>query len=171
MRKDLQKKFFLLASLSKSVVFARAQPAMKKKMVTEIMARFPEVVTLAVGDGANDTDMITSAHLGVGIAGVEGTAATNSSDYAIGTFRFLHELLFVHGYWNYARASNLVVFIFYKASLLAISAFFFGVYSAFSGQQFFNDFLLQLYNVVFTALPVIFAAVLDKVLFFSRTFP
>ena len=32
----------------------------------------PEVTTLAIGDGANDVNMITSAHVGVGIRGVEG---------------------------------------------------------------------------------------------------
>ncbi len=52
--------------------------------------------------------MITAAHIGVGIAGVEGTAATNSADYAIGTFRFLHTLLFVHGFYSYIRVSKLV---------------------------------------------------------------
>ena len=30
------------------------------------------VVTLSIGDGANDVNMITAAHVGVGIKGVEG---------------------------------------------------------------------------------------------------
>ena len=154
--------FFKLASVSKSVVFARAQPAMKKKMVTEIQARVPSALTLAIGDGANDTDMIQAAHIGVGIAGVEGTAATNSADYAIGTFSMLHTLLFVHGFWSYQRIATLVNFIFYKASLVALTSFNFGFLSGFSGQQFFNDPPYQLYNVVFTALPVIIIAIFDK---------
>jgi phospholipid-transporting ATPase len=32
----------------------------------------PEVKTLAIGDGANDVNMITAAHVGVGISGMEG---------------------------------------------------------------------------------------------------
>jgi len=32
----------------------------------------PKVSTLAVGDGANDVNMISAAHVGVGIKGVEG---------------------------------------------------------------------------------------------------
>ena len=32
----------------------------------------PTVITLAIGDGANDVNMITAAHIGVGISGVEG---------------------------------------------------------------------------------------------------
>jgi magnesium-transporting ATPase (P-type) len=137
---------------------------MKKRMVTEIMARNPEAITLAIGDGANDTDMIMAAHVGVGIAGVEGTAAVNSADYAVGTFRMLHELLFVHGFWSYHRIAMLVNFIFYKAVLLATSAYWFGFFSGFAGQQFYNDPPLQLYNVVYTALPVMFVAIWDQVL-------
>ena len=34
--------------------------------------RHPEKTTLAIGDGANDVNMITAAHIGVGIAGLEG---------------------------------------------------------------------------------------------------
>ena len=32
----------------------------------------PTATTLAIGDGANDVNMITAAHCGIGIKGVEG---------------------------------------------------------------------------------------------------
>lgn len=32
----------------------------------------PEMTSLAIGDGANDVNMITAAHVGIGIRGVEG---------------------------------------------------------------------------------------------------
>ena len=32
----------------------------------------PGVTTLAIGDGANDVNMINSAHVGIGIKGLEG---------------------------------------------------------------------------------------------------
>ena len=32
----------------------------------------PKSITLAIGDGANDVNMITAAHVGIGIRGVEG---------------------------------------------------------------------------------------------------
>eukprot|EP00808_Paulinella_micropora_P007559 g34298.t1 len=159
---QLREQFFLLASVSKSVVFARAEPAMKKRMVTEIQARLPKAITLAIGDGANDTDMITAAHVGVGIAGVEGTAAVNSADYAIGSFMLLHTLIFVHGAWNYARTAELVYFIFYKAVLLAITGYFFGPQSQWSGQQFFNDPIYQIYNVCLTAFPIMAFSLVDQ---------
>jgi hypothetical protein len=103
----LREMFFQIAGRSKSVTCARFEPAMKKRMVTEIQARVTGAITLAIGDGANDVDMITAAHIGVGIAGVEGTAATNSADYAIGSFRMLHSLLFVHGFYSYQRTAKL----------------------------------------------------------------
>ena len=58
-------------------------------------------ITLAIGDGANDVSMIQTAHVGVGINGQEGVQAVNSADYAIAQFRFLKNLLLVHGRWNY----------------------------------------------------------------------
>ena len=43
----------------------------------------PEARTLSIGDGANDVNMITAAHVGVGISGLEGQQASRASDYAI----------------------------------------------------------------------------------------
>lgn len=53
--------------------------------------------TLAIGDGANDVDMIVESNVGVGIVGAEGVQAANASDYSIGRFKFLQRLLLVHG--------------------------------------------------------------------------
>lgn len=47
------------------------------------------MITLAVGDGANDVPMIMEAHIGVGIQGKEGTQAVRASDYSISQYRFL----------------------------------------------------------------------------------
>lgn len=37
-----------------------------------VKAKNPDVTTLSIGDGANDVNMITAAHVGVGISGLEG---------------------------------------------------------------------------------------------------
>lgn len=37
-----------------------------------IRAYQPDRTTLAIGDGANDVNMITAAHVGIGISGLEG---------------------------------------------------------------------------------------------------
>jgi phospholipid-transporting ATPase len=41
-------------------------------VVSLVRKEKPTVVTLAIGDGANDVNMITAAHVGVGIKGLEG---------------------------------------------------------------------------------------------------
>jgi phospholipid-transporting ATPase len=63
----------------------------------------PSVVTLAIGDGANDVPMILEADIGIGLFGNEGMRAVDSSDFAIAEFKFLWHLLFKHGRWNYVR--------------------------------------------------------------------
>ena len=83
----------------------------------------PDATTLAIGDGANDVNMITSAHIGIGILGVEGRQAARASDYAIGQFSFLHRLLFVHGRESYRKNSYIVCFNFYKNALFVMPQF------------------------------------------------
>lgn len=47
------------------------------------LMRKNKCTTLSIGDGANDVNMINTAHVGVGIKGVEGAQAALCSDYAI----------------------------------------------------------------------------------------
>ena len=47
--------------------------------------------------------MIKAGNIGVGIIGKEGMQAVNNSDFAIGQFRFLRQLLLVHGRYCYRR--------------------------------------------------------------------
>ena len=71
-------------------------------------------MTLSIGDGANDVNMIQTAHVGIGICGQEGVQAVNASDYAIAQFRFLENLLLVHGRNNYRNLSTTILYSFYK---------------------------------------------------------
>lgn len=91
-----------------------------------IKKRFPSKVTLSIGDGANDVNMILQAHVGVGIQGKEGQQAARSADYAIGQFKFLRPLMFVHGREAYRRNSLLILYTFYKNVLYISTQFFFG---------------------------------------------
>lgn len=67
-------------------------------------------ITLSIGDGANDVSMIQAAHVGVGISGMEGMQAVMASDFAIAQFRFLTDLLLVHGRWSYIRISKVCLY-------------------------------------------------------------
>ena len=64
----------------------RVSPKQKADIVQLVRERFPEKVTLAIGDGANDVNMIIAAHVGVGIAGKEGMQAARVADFAFGQF-------------------------------------------------------------------------------------
>jgi P-type E1-E2 ATPase len=77
-------------------------------------------ITLAVGDGANDCNMIQEANIGVGIYGNEGMRAVLTADFAIGEFQVLDKLLFVHGRQNYVRISNMILYFFYKNMIFTI---------------------------------------------------
>jgi phospholipid-transporting ATPase len=67
------KEIFLAISDKVDVVLAcRVSPKQKADIVNLVKHRFPNKVTLAIGDGANDVNMILQAHVGVGIAGKEG---------------------------------------------------------------------------------------------------
>ena len=50
----------------------RVSPKQKAEIVKMIRTAHPFVETLAIGDGANDVNMITAAHVGIGISGLEG---------------------------------------------------------------------------------------------------
>ena len=77
--------------------------------------------------------MITAAHVGVGISGLEGMQAARSADYSIAQFSFLVPLLFVHGREAYRRNSFVIIYSFYKSVLFVMPQFWFGLFSVFSG--------------------------------------
>ena len=109
----LRQKFLLLCKQCKSVICCRVSPSQKAAVVQMVKTGL-DVITLSIGDGANDVAMIQEAQIGVGIAGEEGRQAVMSSDYAIGQFRFLTRLLLVHGRWSYRRLAETIANFFYK---------------------------------------------------------
>lgn len=98
-----------------------------------VKKKHPNSKTLAIGDGANDVNMITEAHVGVGISGLEGMQAARSADYSIAQFSFLVPLLFLHGRESYRRNSFVIIYCFYKSILFVMPQFVFGLFSVFSG--------------------------------------
>ena len=80
-------------------VCCRVSPKQKAEVVRLVRDNLtnPPVITLAIGDGANDVSMIQAAHIGIGISGQEGMQAVRASDFSIAQFRYLERLLLVHG--------------------------------------------------------------------------
>lgn len=110
----LMGRFMRAALQCGSVIGARVTPREKQLFVQYIKEFDAGATTLAIGDGANDVAMISEAHVGVGIKGVEGREAAKASDYELGEFRFLQRLLFYTGTECCRRNSMLILYNFYK---------------------------------------------------------
>ncbi|XP_032306243.1 probable phospholipid-transporting ATPase IA isoform X4 [Drosophila ananassae] len=158
---DLRNDFQELCLLCRVVICCRVSP-MQKAEVVEMVTLNTKAVTLAIGDGANDVAMIQKASVGIGISGVEGLQAACASDYSIAQFRYLQRLLLVHGAWNYARISKLILYSFYKNVCLYVIELWFAVYSGWSGQILFERWTIGLYNVLFTAMPPFAMGLFEK---------
>lgn len=109
----LKSLFLELGTQCGAVVCCRVSPS-QKAMTVKLVKDGKNAMTLAIGDGANDVAMIQEAHIGVGIAGLEGAQASMSADYAIGQFRYLTKLLLVHGRWCYIRVADMVRIPFFE---------------------------------------------------------
>ena len=157
----LKHKFLLLCKQCKSVLCCRVSPAQKAAVVAMVKNGL-DVMTLAVGDGANDVAMIQEADVGVGISGLEGRQAVMSSDYAIGQFRFLQRLLVVHGRWSYRRLAEAVANFFYKNMVWTWAIFWYQIYCNFDMTYIYEYTYILLFNLVFTSLPVILMGMLDQ---------
>ena len=94
-------------------------------MVKFIRRHFPDNTTLAIGDGANDVNMINEAHPGVGIMGKEGNQAAQFSDYAVPRFNSLRRLLLWHGRNWAERVQNYTMWCFFKGMIFAFSSIMF----------------------------------------------
>ncbi|XP_061107589.1 probable phospholipid-transporting ATPase IA isoform X2 [Conger conger] len=153
--------FLDLALSCKAVICCRVSP-LQKSDVVEMVKKQVRVITLAIGDGANDVGMIQTAHVGVGISGNEGLQAANSSDYSIAQFKYLKNLLLVHGAWNYNRVTKCILYCFYKNIVLYIIEIWFAFVNGFSGQILFERWCIGLYNVIFTALPPLTLGIFER---------
>ncbi|BFZ58522.1 phospholipid transporting ATPase [Savitreella phatthalungensis] len=158
---DLRTRFLLLCKQMKAVLCCRVSPAQKAEVVRMVKLGL-DVMTLSIGDGANDVAMIQQADVGIGIAGVEGRQAVMSSDYAIGQFRFLTKLLLVHGRWSYRRLAEMIACFFNKNIVWTFTLFWYQIYDQFDGQYHFDYTYILLYNLAFTSLPIIFMGAFDQ---------
>ncbi|SPO26492.1 related to DNF1 - protein transporter [Ustilago trichophora] len=159
---DFSKDLLLrISTQCKAVICCRVSP-LQKALIVKLIKDGLGVMTLAIGDGANDVSMIQAAHVGVGIAGEEGLQAVNSSDYAIAQFRFLKRLVLVHGHWSYYRNSVMITNFFYKQFIQVGTLFWFQIYCAWSTTQAIDYVYILLWNAVWTVAAVIFLGIFDR---------
>lgn len=160
-------KFLHISKNCETVICCRVTPKQKADVVRLIKSNLNKV-TLAVGDGANDVNMIQEAHIGIGIYGQEGLRAVQASDYAIGDFKSLWKLLLVHGRWSYIRVADMILYFFYKNMIMTFPQFIFSFYCCFSGQTLWDDYYITLYNMIFTCFPCTIRAILDQDIYYRK---
>lgn len=161
-KKGLYKVFKMACEKAKCFIGCRVSPKQKAEIVLMMKEINPNCCTLAIGDGANDVNMITSADVGIGIQGVEGTQAARASDYSIGQFSFLRRLLLIHGRESYRKNSFAVGYMLWKNFLYVLPNVFFGFSSQFTGINLYDPFIDIFYNLLFTAYPIGWFSVADK---------
>ncbi|KAJ3039311.1 hypothetical protein HDV00_012303 [Rhizophlyctis rosea] len=122
----------------------------------------PSNVTLAIGDGANDIPMLQSAHVGIGITGREGLAASRASDYSFAQFRFLQPLLLIHGRYSYVRISFFICGTFYKCFTLYLTQIVYQRFCGWTGQSLYEQWTLALFNIAFSIFPVLVGGMFGK---------
>uniref|UniRef100_A0A673GRP0 Phospholipid-transporting ATPase n=1 Tax=Sinocyclocheilus rhinocerous TaxID=307959 RepID=A0A673GRP0_9TELE len=161
LQKDVHLELLRTACMCQTVICCRVTP-LQKAQVVELVKKHKKVVTLAIGDGANDVSMIKTAHIGVGISGQEGMQAVLSSDFSFAQFRYLQRLLLVHGRWSYLRMCKFLRYFFYKNFTFTFVHFWYGFFCGFSAQTVYDEWFITLYNLVYAALPVIGLSLFDQ---------
>uniref|UniRef100_A0A4W6FSD8 P-type ATPase C-terminal domain-containing protein n=1 Tax=Lates calcarifer TaxID=8187 RepID=A0A4W6FSD8_LATCA len=150
-----------LAEQCQSVLCCRVTPGQKADIVT-LVRKHTTSITMSIGDGANDVNMIKTAHVGVGLAGVEGGQAVQNADFALSQFRFLQRLLLVHGRWSYRRISLFLRYFLFKTCGFALVHVWFGCFNGFSAQSLYETWFIALYTVFYTATPVMCLAFFEQ---------
>ena len=158
---DVSKIFYELIKDSRSLICCRTSPSQKSKIVKFIKQNSNEL-TLAIGDGGNDVNMIKAAHVGIGIFGKEGYQAAYNSDYAISQFKYLKRLLFVDGRFSLARNSYFIYHYFYKNVMYSMTLFWFQIFCKFSGRSLMDDWYATSFNSFFTVVPLAVRAAIEE---------
>ncbi|KAI3813934.1 hypothetical protein L1987_18669 [Smallanthus sonchifolius] len=102
------------------------------------------------------------ADVGIGISGQEGRQAVMASDFAMGQFRFLVPLLLVHGHWNYQRMGYMILYNFYRNAVFVLVLFWYVLFTGFTLTTAITEWSSVLYSVLYTSVPTIVIAILDK---------
>uniref|UniRef100_A0AAQ4QMJ9 Phospholipid-transporting ATPase n=1 Tax=Gasterosteus aculeatus aculeatus TaxID=481459 RepID=A0AAQ4QMJ9_GASAC len=158
---SLQIDFVDMACECEAVICCRVTPKQKGNVVS-LVKKYKKAVTLSIGDGANDVNMIKTADIGVGISGQEGMQAVMSSDYAFAQFRYLQRLLLVHGRWSYIRMCKFLRFFFFKNFAFTLVHFWYSFFNGYSSQVAYEDWFITLYNLAYSSLPVLLVGLLDQ---------
>ncbi|EAY12263.1 hypothetical protein TVAG_028160 [Trichomonas vaginalis G3] len=138
---------------ARCVIFYRCKPQTKADIVAGLQLTGRRV--LAVGDGANDTQLLRTADVGIGMLAEDGHSAYSSCDFAVPSFRSLCRLILIHGHTALHRSVLAVHFSFYKALAFGMCQAIYQIWTGYSGQSFFGPFSLLTFNQIWTFIPML----------------
>jgi hypothetical protein len=153
--------FWRVMKKCRSVVACRCSPLQKAEIVNFVKNKSGEI-TLAIGDGGNDVNMIKTANVGVGLFGKEGYQAAYNSDYAVSQFKYLKRLVFYHGRYSLDRNSYFIYFFFFKNVVFTLPQFWLCFFSGFSGTNYYDQWYYLGFNSFLTAFPIGAKAIIDE---------
>ena len=151
---DSAELFWFLIQHSRSVICCRCSPTQKSSLVKFVRENTKDL-TLAIGDGENDVDMIKTANIGIGIYGKEGSQAAFNADYAFYEFKYLKRLLFANGRFILLRNSYLYNLFFSKNFVYTLQYLLFNFFTLYSGSFFFDEFYEGFFNIIIGFLSII----------------
>lgn len=157
----LSNKINCLFEKADSVIVFRSSPNEKAQIVKFVMRNNPEAFTLAIGDGANDVNMIQTASIGIGIMGKEGGQAAAFSDYAIPNFKSLRRLIFWHGRQIGVKMIPYFCLCLFKHQFFMVHQLYTNFTNGYSAFQIYANFYFSLFDVLNTFLAVAFFLLVD----------
>ena len=153
--------FWFLIQHSRSIICCRCSPIQKSKIVKFVKKNTKEL-TLAIGDGENDVNMIKTAHIGIGLYGKEGANAAFNSDYAFYEFKYLKRLLFANGRFILLKNSYLYNSFFSKNFVYTLQFLIFNCFTLYSGTFLFDEFYDSNFNTFISIVSLITYSVLEE---------
>ena len=166
----LKPHFVFLLSLFKKVIAYNLTPRHKYLLTDTVQSLFidnPSV--MAVGDGANDSLMLQTAHIGVELlknmtnfASFQKKEKLNSGDLQISSLAVLKQLMLIEGIRRLTLLENFVYLLFYKSFLIGWTLFLYNWFCSFTGTSIFSSVVIFLYSFFFLAFTLVIFALFDK---------
>ena len=138
---------------ARSVIFYRTKPSTKADISIAIQ-NFGKNV-LSIGDGYNDSALLNSANVGVGIISSNGARPFTGCDFAIPKFKNLLRLVIIHGHQSLHRSVLAVNASFYKGILIAGVQSIYQLWTDGTGQSFFDQFAAISFDYLWTSIPIL----------------
>ncbi|KAL4487095.1 hypothetical protein ABPG72_001547 [Tetrahymena utriculariae] len=160
---EIKQSFNYIMKHADSVLAYHFTPSQKKLLVDLVHTISPGQCVLAIGDGANDINMLQAADVGIGIRGKEGREAAKASDFSIAEFKHLNRLILYVGQEAYRKNSYLILFNFYKNQAWILVYFWINFYSGQSAQYVYDQWISQFFNLFYSSLPIIIYALFDEI--------